>query len=57
MGYLILTAVLVVGDVYMIVWQNYIYNLELIMYIIAMIIAGMEFIMGIVALIVHKVTE
>lgn len=52
-----MTCVLIVGYVYMIVWQNYIYNLELIMYIIAMIIAGVEFIFGIVAMIVHKVTE
>lgn len=55
--YFILTVAIIMGFVYLIVWQPYVYWLEFIMHIIAIIIVGVELLVGIVSLITYKVNE
>ena len=55
--YFILTAVIIVGFVYIIVWQPYVYWLEFIQAIIALVIIGIEFGSGFVSLIAYKAAQ
>ena len=55
--YFILTAVIIVGFVYIIVWQPYVYWLEFIQAIIALVIIAIEFVSGFVSLIAYKAAQ
>jgi hypothetical protein len=55
--YFIATAVIIVGFVYIVVWQPYVYWLEFIQAIIALIILAIEFITGIISLIAYKIAQ
>ena len=56
-GYVILSVLLIMGFVYVIVWQPYIYWLEFIMALIAVILIALEFLLALIALIVFKISE
>ena len=56
-GYLILTVIIIMGFVYAITWQPYILWLEFIMFLIGILLLGVEFILAIVALIAFKISE
>lgn len=54
--YFILTIIIIIGFIYLIVWQPYVYWLEFIMHIIAVIILGLEFFFSVVSLIAYQVS-
>lgn len=54
--YFILTIIMIIGFIYLIIWQKYVYWLEFIIHIIALGILGFEFITSIVSLIAYKVS-
>lgn len=45
------------GYVYLLVWQSFVYWLEFVMYVIGLIVIGLEIVAGVIAAIVFKATE
>lgn len=52
--YYFLTIVMIIGFIYLIIWQRYVLWLEFIMHIMALAIVGLEFIVSIIALIAYQ---
>ena len=55
--YFLFSILITLGYVYLLVWQSYIYWLECIMYIIGLVIIGLEIVSGILAAIVYKASD
>jgi hypothetical protein len=55
--YLLFTVVIIVGFLYLAIWQRYVYWLEFIIHVIAMIIVGIELIASLAAIITYQLSD